>query len=168
MIALLIAALPSPNVMADRVDIIELNSVYDENGAIVYRQWIFWRRGNVVAWRMPPGDNVRQLPTDAERAAFAKWWTARSRTKRRPNPQVPPWVPPYKGKRPTRRKNGDLVLIWIDRTNPFDKGYLRRVVCRRYVESWTLYDVEAWERTKLPKEERVGLSRFPDLDAIER
>ena len=56
MIALLLAILPASEPIVDRVDLIEVNHVYDGRGKHVFDQLIFWDwsedRYEVRAWRL--------------------------------------------------------------------------------------------------------------------
>lgn len=50
--AVLFATLPMPGVACDRVDLVEVNHVYDACGKHTFSQLIFYDRGNVRAWRL--------------------------------------------------------------------------------------------------------------------
>jgi len=56
--AALIGIMPANDAKESRVDLIELNSTYDEHGRLVFDQWIFWdfnhieSRWQVVDWRL--------------------------------------------------------------------------------------------------------------------
>lgn len=56
---LLLTVLPTPGVACDRVDLVEVNHVYDDNGKHTFSQLIFYDRGNVRAWRLLKNCNHR-------------------------------------------------------------------------------------------------------------
>ncbi len=49
---LLLAVLPTPGVVCDRVDLVEVNHVHNEQGNPTITQLIFWQHGHVRAWRL--------------------------------------------------------------------------------------------------------------------
>lgn len=61
-----LATLPAPDPLIDRVDLIEINHVYDGAGKPIHTQAIFyaWRphqgRHDVLAWRLLKTDDARQ------------------------------------------------------------------------------------------------------------
>lgn len=169
---LLLAIVPCSLVLTDRVEVIELAHQYDGRGRHLFSQWVFWRDGYVTAWRMAEGN--RRRPTDDESAEYRRAWgehlaamstraeyirdrqTANSgRVIPRDSPRIdaPPFVAEYGGDYPSRRGNGDWVLILHDR------GELRRVVAPVYRQSWLQQDIEVLDRRRLPEDKRRGLVR---------
>jgi hypothetical protein len=73
----------------DRVDVIERNNFYDENGRLVFAQWVFRDWDSIVAWRLvKPDHRLSRGPrgwrldwTDGERLrsvdaiSFVESWT---------------------------------------------------------------------------------------------
>jgi hypothetical protein len=114
----LFAVLPSEQIACDRVDLVEVNHVYDAQGKPVLVQAVFYdfrpQQGDyqVRSWRL--------LKTDDQR--------------------------PHRDFR-----RGDWVMMF------HDGGLMREVRAGAFRETWTQYDVERWERERLPQEHRVGL-----------
>lgn len=73
---LLLALVPMSDIVTDRVDVIELNFVYDERCQKVLSQWIFWnwceadRRHRVVAWSMRRKGESATATSDGWRLRF--------------------------------------------------------------------------------------------------
>lgn len=85
--AFALAVVPAEHVLESRVDAIELNHFYDENGRHVFDQLIFWEwcdgagRFHVVAWRLVK--TVGQVPIyDARRGGYATLWIDGERFRR--------------------------------------------------------------------------------------
>jgi hypothetical protein len=78
-LALLLTIIPYGEPVAERVDVIEINALYDETGRKVFDQDIFWdwcpcrERHAVVAWRLVK--HPSQLPErDWERGGWSMLW----------------------------------------------------------------------------------------------
>lgn len=127
---LLLAIVPAGDVVVDRVDLVELNHCYDDEGRHVFDQviWYDWsptaERHQVVAWRLVK--SPEQLPQ-------RRWLLS-------PGPLSPGSSPSY-------------TATWQD------GDVLRRVAAAAYRETWTQFDPELAEREHLPQQWRKGLRR---------
>lgn len=159
-----LCSLPMMAMTQDRVDQIELNHVYNSHGEHTFDQFIFWRHGKIVDWRMAGN---RRDATDEEKAQFKEEWKKRHAYVRphrsrgewgrviprdRVRPPAPPFIPPYEGP-VVQRRHGRWILLF------HDNGVLRRITADAYTVTWTQHDVEV-ERRKINKmEDRPKLSR---------
>lgn len=78
MIALLLMLLPCPDIAEDRVDVVEVNHLYDEQGRHVFDQLIWWKwcaaesRYHVLDWRMA-GCGKAPIPVRRNRYWETMW-----------------------------------------------------------------------------------------------
>jgi len=129
----------------DSFDRAEINHCYDENGALVLDQLLFWDwdhqcRGEVCeAWVLI---KRRREPTEEEKQA----WMRKSEF---------PFVAEWKGLVPRRAPDG-----WVfDFTN---RDVYYRVTVKTWRETWTQYDPEVVNRGFVPKKQRKGF-RKPEI-----
>lgn len=78
---ILLSYAPSHDEFVDHVDIIEMNSVYDDEGRVNIHQWIFWQFGynprccewrfDVVDWKKSRAPNLqRTVPKNLRKSRF--------------------------------------------------------------------------------------------------
>ena len=142
--------LPRDSVVAERVDRIEVNHVYDNQGNLVIDQVIFWdwntrkSRFEVVDWRLLR--RVRAEITDEQRR---EWRRAVRKT-------TPPPVGTWRGGHAYPNVNhaqGTYISEWFD-----EKTELwRQVTAPIFLETWTDFDRELVERNLLPEKDRRRL-----------
>lgn len=156
------AILPQAEPIEDRVDLMEVNHFYDEQGRKVFDQVIFYawnpQRYSVecgfwdttTEFRMvaPPcaKEYVREIA--APETVFVS-----NREEVWHGFDVVAWrlvKSPDQLPRPDRL-HGGYVAVW------HDNGLLRRVRSDAFRETWTQYDPELVEREFLPKDQRRGL-----------
>ena len=150
---LLLAISINPTVghpVAENVDRIELNHLYNGDGRLILDQVIWWDwnysqdRFDVVDWRLVK--NCRIIEPDRKR----EWDTQ--------HPDGPPYVPRAVSTHCCPR-------VGIDNRNPvcdwFDEKTRRNrcISAKTYIETWTLIDPELQAREDLPQQERRGLMR---------
>jgi hypothetical protein len=79
-VASALSLVPATPMVCDRVDVLELNCVYDSDGRLMLRQMIFWDwrrerfRYEVVAWRLWKDDSPEPL-RDWETGEFQLLWS---------------------------------------------------------------------------------------------
>lgn len=138
-------------VLTDKVDVVEVNHFYDEQGRYVFDQVIYydWNRYegryDVVDWRLIK--NAREeLSVEEVRI---------KQVKLNKNKFVPAYVPKWTGSDmiPTKQANGLYKAIWSD------SYQIREIVCGKVYETWTQVDPEQTERSILHKDSRKTLQR---------
>lgn len=147
---LALGMLPRDSVVAEQVDRIEVNHVYDGKGNLVIDQIIFWdwnawhSRFDVVDWRLLKG--VRAEVTDEQRC---EW-------RRDGGKCVPPPVGVWCGGHAYPNVNhvqDTYVSEWFDERTEL----WRKVTSPIFLETWTTYDRELVERPILPQKDRRRL-----------
>jgi hypothetical protein len=154
--AIAIAALgmlPDESVVAQRVDRIEVNHVYDCSGNLVLDQVIFWdwnaseSRFDCVDWRLLRG--ARLAVNEDQRR---RWQRCGGQG------VVPPPVGKWRGGHAYPRRDHAArayVSEWYD-----EKSEVWRCVTSPiFLETWTAYDPELVARTILPQDQRRKLKK---------
>lgn len=153
----------SPNVIHDRVDMIEVNHFYDENARPIFAQHIFydWRKINgkpcwtVVAWRLIKGSRVKT--PEGEKA-----WISLRGTYRHDHPiQKQKYMGDFAiaaDHFPIRRDRSWVLYIQ-------DNGFFRRITAPIFRETHTQVDPERRNRDILSEKDRRGLTPLPDAAA---
>lgn len=134
---LLLALIPQGDIVADDVDLIELNHYYDGCGQPIFSQFIFW-------------DWHPRLGTHVVRA-----WTMADTTRTANGVLVCRGNTPLIGNRPVPTAAG-WRLIYTDRATGHT---LRQITARAFRETWTQHDPEVTDRDRLPTADRTPLSR---------
>jgi hypothetical protein len=128
----LLGVSPTHNIIIDRVDTIELNHFYDENGRLVFDQYVFWQNNRVRDWVL--AKNCRQIPNEGELRIFDA-----------------NFIPPFIG-------DPKIQFDYINKFVVLDiDGLIYRVHYTSYTESWTQHDVETADREFLAKEDRKSI-----------
>jgi hypothetical protein len=160
--------------VVDRVDLVEVNHFFDEQGRLVFDQVIFYD------WR--PSDDTYIIEEDyyhvsLEGGGFVtKYFDGQSITFWQPEAiRVPrereeshPWqcvawrLVKNPAQLPYRATTGEYHAVWND------GEVMRKVVATHYRESWTQHDPELWEREFLAKEGRRELKtrKLPPAGAL--
>lgn len=138
----------------DRVDLLELNHFYDEDGGVVFDQYVFWEDteyGHVIReWRLIK-DGRLILTGEAHNEAKAKdeilllkelGW------KKFPKDFEPKYVSKWIG-------SSIFHVNFINKHIDFnDNNINRRIYFGTYCETWSQNDPELANREILPKEQR--------------
>jgi hypothetical protein len=153
-----IGIIPQETTLKDHVDMVEINHFYNEQGALVFDQVIYWDwngaegRFEVVDWRLIK--NARAELTEAERFKLQQIQPVMmikdgSQVRM---PVVPEWI--GSPKVPIKRAGICKSIFW-------DGDQLREVTCGFVRETWTQHDPELQDRNKLPRQHRRLLSKSP-------
>jgi hypothetical protein len=158
---LLLALNPVPlEPLEDRVDVIELNHCFDENGNLRWDQIIFHdcQHREAVIESGFLDTTTKFTPTYIQ---FRDDWirVMRPKTEYVATPhkatsglQVVAWRMANRvNQYPSRDRNGGYVLLWQD------EGRLRRVRAGSFDETWTMHDPETDNKKFTPFAERRGL-----------
>ena len=148
---------PTIPVLKDTVDMVEVNHFYDETGALIFDQIIYWNwstldaKFNVIAWRLMK--NCREVLTTEEK---------KGRAEKQPIVVIAdgtiirmPVIPKFLGSNqiPTIQPNGKYRAIW------YEGDQIRKVWCSSVRETWTQFDPELLDRDTFPKDLRPGLKK---------
>ena len=146
-VAIILAANPQFATLFDVVDRVEVNSVFNCDGKLVFDQAIWWRwnsdesRFDVADWRILIGVRRRN-----EAAAIR--WAAN-------NFHGPDYLPEFVGGHATpRSEQCGFVSEWLDERH----NCWRRVVASECVWTSSNYDREVFERDVLPESKRIRLA----------
>lgn len=121
---------PQPGILREHCDLIEVNSMYDDQSRLVFTQLLFYdwhsdaARFNLVAWRM-----VKPAHSDKQSVS------------------QPLMLPRYS------HAHGEWICEWLD------GDVWRRVSATNARETWTQFDPELEDREWLPKEKRKELRK---------
>jgi hypothetical protein len=121
--------------IVDRVDIIEHNAFFDEQGKLIFDQFIFWQDGNVREWIL--AKNCREVIDETKLKVIGEDF-------------LPKWVgdPRFM----FYKQDGKDNVCLIQHDNKELKIYFET-----YIDTWTQFDHELIDREFLPKERRIPL-----------
>ena len=151
---MLLGVIPTDSVVVDRVDVIEVNHILDqESGKYGLHQLIFWKlRGGkheIAAWILVPNPST----------AVAKLANPAGQIEAEEEPWFGHHMEPQYDRR-TRR--------WVCLFRDARSRCRRKIISPSRRVTWTALDIEVLERDVLPLELRVGVSPARPLRLCDR
>lgn len=154
LVAVLLGVQHGHEVLTDRVDVVELNTMCNTNdGLVVFDQIIWWNwnvkecRYEVVDWR-----TLKGVRAQLDESVIAAWRA--DVASELPVNRLPPcgaWI--GGGASPERQRDGTYVSDWHDEKSNMH----RRVIATIFKRSYTLHDPELVNREFLPQDKRLRL-----------
>ena len=140
-IILLLSIIPNVG-LVDYVEVIEINTMFDGNGALRIDQIIFWEVQDgcfkVVDWRLV-NDGRAYLTEDERNAQRKLFWNQWAKTNKG---KPPPFVVPWQGSAHEPLYDYHRRMWKCQFRDPKQKGRIRTVYGKVFRRTWTLYDPE--------------------------